>query len=385
MKKFGVIDIVLAVLVVAGITANVFVYGFYNKNASDDSPEVSGDPAVTAPMPSDTVKSPAKDEGTPAPAATGTPTPEPSDPGPKEPVVNTLVYQLGSPNVTVNGREAAIDELGSAPYSHDGASMLPLRATYEILGGSIELDSGTGYISALFLDTSLKVKAGETGAEINGAFVALSVAPVAKNGATYVPVRSVADALGAEVIWDGEASTITLKIQSEALINASSLLPPVSAVPVDYTPSGIPTVADFDWYMNGGRTAPQGAVRITDMSQITGDWKMLVWIDPDHKMYSEWSYILATLSVDVAGGSVTIMVQELTMVDEDGTTQDISHLSGPYQRTGGSLPGDGGVLIGELNDRYIFTDFYTKDGKQYGIGTQEVPSGEPCYIALVRP
>ena len=226
MKKFGVIDIVLAVLVVAGITANVFVYGFYNKNASDDSPEVSGDPAVTAPMPSDTVKSPAKDEGTPAPAATGTPTPEPSDPGPKEPVVNTLVYLLGSPTVNVNGQDAAIDKLGSAPYFQDGTSMLPLKATYEMLGGSITLDSNTGYVSAVFLDTSLKVKSGETGAEINGAFTALPVAPVAKNGATYVPARSIADALGAELIWDSDAQTITLKIPSEALINSLSLLPP---------------------------------------------------------------------------------------------------------------------------------------------------------------
>ena len=141
-------------------------------------------------------------------------------------MVNTLVYLLGSPNVIVNGQEAAIDMLGSAPYFQGGASMLPLRATYEMLGGAIELDSNTGYVSAMFLDTSLKVKTGETGAEINGAFAALSVAPVTKNGTTYVPARSIADALGAELIWDGDARTIELKIPSEVLINAPSLLPP---------------------------------------------------------------------------------------------------------------------------------------------------------------
>jgi|GEM_PF-6766574 len=247
MKKFGVVDAVLAVLVVVGITANIYVYGFYNKDASHTGPEASGNSDVTAQVPSDTVKGPAIDENTPAPGVTEPLAPEqlapeplvpeqlvpeqlvpePPEPAPNESVVNTLVYLLGSPNVTVNGREAAIDKLGSAPYFQDGASMLPLRATYELLGGSVEFDSGTGYASAVFLDTSLKVKAGETGAEINGSFATLSVAPVAKNGATYVPARSIADALGAELIWDGGSKTITLVIPSEALINASSLLPPV--------------------------------------------------------------------------------------------------------------------------------------------------------------
>jgi len=400
MRKFGVVDVVLAVLVIAGITANIYVYGFYNKETSGVKPETSGNPIVTTQIPSDTAKNPATDENRPAPGVAESPAPsgtepqtpsvteplapEPSEPASKEPVVNTLVYRLDSLNVTVNGREAAIDKLGSAPYFQDGAAMLPLKATYEILGGSIELDSNTGYISAVFLDTSLKVKAGETGAEIGGAFTALSVAPVAKNGATYVHARPIADALGAEIIWDGDALTITLKIPSESLVNVSSLLPPASA-PVNYTPSGAPATADFAWYMDGGRTAPQDAARITDMSQITGDWKMFVWGDPDHKVYSEWSYILATLNIDVAGGSVTIEIQELTMVDEDGTTQDISQFGGPYRRTGGYLLDGGGISQGDPYDRYTITEFYAKDGKQYGIGTQEVPSGEPCYIALVRP
>ena len=232
MKKIGVLDIVLVILVVVGIAANIYAYGFYNKDA--DGSEASGRPAGTAQTPSDAAKSPAKDEDTPALSATEPPAPNesapgesaPTEPAPGEPVVNTLVYTLGSPNVTVNGQEAAIDSLGSAPLIQDGASMLPLRATYEILGGSIELDSNTGYVSAVFLDTTLMIKTGETDAEINGVVTALSVAPVAKNRTTYVPARSIADALGAELIWDGAARTITLEIPSETLIDVSSLLPP---------------------------------------------------------------------------------------------------------------------------------------------------------------
>jgi len=237
MKKFGVVDVVLAVLVVVGIAANIYVYGFYNKETSGVGSETSDKPGEATPPPetaNNPANNPANDENTPAPGGTETPAPGGTDPQvpeptgtlPEESVVNTLVFRPGNPNVTVNGREAAIDTLGSAPFFQDGAAMLPLRATYEMLGGSIEFDSNTGYVSAMFLDTLLKVKPGETGAEINGAFAVLSVAPVAINGATYVPVRSVADALGAEPVWDGEAQTITLRIPSEVLISASTLLPP---------------------------------------------------------------------------------------------------------------------------------------------------------------
>jgi len=250
MKKFGVVDIVLIVLIVAGIAANVFVYGFYNKDGSGGGPDASGRPVVTTESRPGAGNSPATGGNTPTPGAGNSPTPSgntptpgagnsptPSGntptpgvgnsptPEPQEAVVNTLVFRINSPNVTVNGQVTAIDELGSAPYSQDGVSMLPLRAIYEILGGAIEYDAGTRYITATFLDTSLKVKTGETGAEVNGRFATLPVAPVAKDGTTYVPARSVTDALRAELSWDGETQSITLMIPSESVINAAALHP----------------------------------------------------------------------------------------------------------------------------------------------------------------
>ena len=377
MKRFGVFDIILAVLIAAGIAANVFVYGFYDKDGSDGMPSVSGSPAPTAA------------DNTPAQSVTERPA-NTSSPAsvPQEPVVNTFVFRINSPNVTVNGRAAAIDEMGSAPYSQDGVSMLPLRATYETLGGSVAYDADTQVITAAFRDTSLNVKTGETGAEINGTPVTLASAPAAINGTTYVPTRAIADALGAELFWDGETQSITLVIPSESVIDASSLLPAVSQTSTDHTPSGDPTAADFAWYTDGGREMgmPLDAVPITetDMQEIMGAWKMFVWIDPDHIAYSDSSYILAKVSIDEIGGSVTMAVQELQMVDEDGTVQDLSGF-GPERYTGGYLMNRKGIYAGESWHRYYVTDFYAAGGKQYGIGTLEVQSGEPCYVALVRP
>ena len=417
-SKFGAFDIILAVLIVAGLGLNAYAYGFFDKDTASGELETSRRPSSSASSQTDENDSPAsgstagdkgdgggqgssaptdneteKPDETPTPSSSPSPTPTttpspapPTTTAPQETVINSLVFRLGNPNVAVNGQEAAIDELGSAPFNHEGASVLPLRAVYEIIGGELEYDAATRYMTATFLGTSLKVKTGETGAEINGMFATLSVAPVNSNGTAYVPARAIADALGAELIWDGATQSITLEIPSLSVVPPSSLLPPVSEAPVDHTPSGAPTAADFTWFMSGARPAvvPRDATQITDLDEIMGDWKMLIWIDPDHIVEYESAYILAMVNINEVGGTVSMSIDQLLMVDEDGTTQDMSRF-GVEVYTGGYLPTEMGIFTGNEGCMFTVTDFYVKDGRQYGIGNQEVQSGEPCYIALVRP
>ncbi|MCL1896468.1 MAG: hypothetical protein FWG03_07980 [Clostridiales bacterium] len=162
--------------------------------------------------------------------------------------------------------------------------------------------------------------------------------------------------------------------------------PEETVAPADYTLSGDPAAADFAWYMDGGRTTDllPGAAPVTDMAEAMGDWKLFIWIDPDHIAYNESSYSLGLVNIDDAGGAITMVVQELLMVDEDGTTQDISMFEAE-KFTGALLPDQKGVYAGESWNRYTVSEFYAAGGKQYGLGILEVQSGEPCYIALVRP
>ena len=102
---------------------------------------------------------------------------------------DTLVFRINSPVVSVNGRDKKIDGLGSAPFIQDGATLLPLIAVYEMIGGSAARDAGNGYVTAIFLNNSLKVKAGEITAEVNGRPVAQGVAPVVKGNSRGVNKR----------------------------------------------------------------------------------------------------------------------------------------------------------------------------------------------------
>ena len=60
------------------------------------------------------------------------------------------------------------------------------------------------------LDVEIKITIGANVAYVNGAEVALDVPAFIENGRTYMPVRFVAENLGAAVEWDGVTSTATL-------------------------------------------------------------------------------------------------------------------------------------------------------------------------------
>ena len=59
--------------------------------------------------------------------------------------------------------------------------------------------------------TEVKLTVGSNTAYINGEAVAIDVAPINRNNRVMLPVRFLADTFGAEVAWDGETSTATLK------------------------------------------------------------------------------------------------------------------------------------------------------------------------------
>ena len=175
-RKFGFFDGLLMLLIVAGVLANVYAYEADGSSIGEFWNEITG--TVTA----------------------------------KVSAKNTFVFRVNNPNVIVNGRDVKIDEFGSAPFIQDGVSLLPLKAAYELIGGSVDYDAGTEYATAKFFESLLKVKAGEVSAEINGKSVTQSVAPVIRDGAVYVPARTVAEALGAEFSWDGDTQSLTMTI-----------------------------------------------------------------------------------------------------------------------------------------------------------------------------
>ena len=293
MRKFGVFDGVLAVLLVAGIAANVYVYGFYDKDVGDGGQGVFGDRAATAESPRGGADSPEPDVDVPA---------------------------RGGGSQTQGGEAAA-------------------------QGGGTRAQSGDN---------------------------------TAQDGAEQ--------AAGGDSTAAGTGSQDAAVSQDPSESAPPEPTPASSTTPAGF-PSGDPAAADFAWFIDSVRTSgvPGDASPITDMSVIFGDWKMILLIDPDHVASSDSSYMLANVNIDEIGGAIMFEVQKLTMVDESGFTQDLSRADADLYWGEYLPPNYTGIYAGETWYRFTVTDFYVKDGKQYGVGVNEVQSGEPCYIALIRP
>nr|WP_062495944.1 copper amine oxidase N-terminal domain-containing protein [Paenibacillus sp. 32O-W] len=88
--------------------------------------------------------------------------------------------------------------------------MVPMRGVFEALNAQIKWDGATQTVTATKGDTTIKLTIGNNYAYVNGQKVALTTEAIIVNGSTMVPLRFVAEALGAKVAWDGATKTAVI-------------------------------------------------------------------------------------------------------------------------------------------------------------------------------
>lgn len=120
--------------------------------------------------------------------------------------------------VSVNAGEVltvAVDEAKLAfdvpPVIIEGRTLVPLRAIFESLGADVQWDPETQIISANRYDKSIILKLGDNIAAINDQQITLDVPPLSISGRTMVPARFIAESLGAQVNWEEEKRTVSIK------------------------------------------------------------------------------------------------------------------------------------------------------------------------------
>lgn len=112
-------------------------------------------------------------------------------------------------NVTVDGQPLYMNP---GPIERNGRVFVPMRAIFERLGAAVVYNAGT--INATKGSTTVSLRIGSTQATVNGQPQILDVAPFIVGATTYVPLRFVAQSLGATVNY--ESSTRTVSILSGA-------------------------------------------------------------------------------------------------------------------------------------------------------------------------
>ena len=116
--------------------------------------------------------------------------------------------------VVVDGKTLAPDV---PPIIVEGRTMVPMRIIFEELGADVTWIAESQMIRATYkeliidlkIDAKIIMVCNIATGEIKR--TELDVAPFIKDGRTLVPVRAISEALGAEVGWDNDTRTVTVK------------------------------------------------------------------------------------------------------------------------------------------------------------------------------
>jgi len=128
-------------------------------------------------------------------------------------VDTVLVLRINDPTMIKN-EETKID-LDSPPVIKNSRTLLPMRAVAEALGAQVNWNEAARKVTITSTGTSIEMWIGKNLAYTNGKQVLIdpqnkNVVPEIINGRTMVPVRFVAESLGATVSWDEKTKTITI-------------------------------------------------------------------------------------------------------------------------------------------------------------------------------
>ena len=130
----------------------------------------------------------------------------------KEIIETVIILQIGAKNFTVNGETRTLD---SPPIIKNGRTLLPIRAVVEALGGNVDWSSSDKKATVSLGKNTIELWIGKPQAKVNGTTKWIDdtnhkVVPEIINGRTMLPLRFVAESLGATVDWNGDTKTITI-------------------------------------------------------------------------------------------------------------------------------------------------------------------------------
>jgi hypothetical protein len=112
---------------------------------------------------------------------------------------------------------------GTAPTEMNGAVLVPLRGVFESLGAYVEYSAANKTIYANKGNRSITLPLNSTTATVNGQTKSLSQPAQVMNGSTLVPLRFVAESLGAYVQWVSASRTVEIQANGASSTVASSM------------------------------------------------------------------------------------------------------------------------------------------------------------------
>lgn len=106
-------------------------------------------------------------------------------------------------DVIIDGKPVEFTQASGAPFIHDGRTLVPLRATMESFGATVDWEKDTKTAIVRKDTTTVRCKIDEKCIFRNNVKIENDASAIISDGRTYLPIRAVLEAFGAEVGWNG--------------------------------------------------------------------------------------------------------------------------------------------------------------------------------------
>lgn len=121
--------------------------------------------------------------------------------------------------------------LNVPPIQVQNRTMVPMRSVFEALGAQVDWDAATRTITMNKEATNVQLSIGQKNATVNGRTVLLDVPALIMRGTTMVPLRFVSEALGAQVSWHGATQTVSI-VTDQQYVTGAVVIPAGTVIPV---------------------------------------------------------------------------------------------------------------------------------------------------------
>lgn len=116
--------------------------------------------------------------------------------------------------VYVNDQPVSFDS--GPPFIIEGTTMVPIRFIAEALGAQVSWDSKNQSVSLTKQDININLTINQKEALVNGQSKKLTQAPVIQNNRTYVPLRFISDKMRKDVEWEQSQRMIFISKSKQA-------------------------------------------------------------------------------------------------------------------------------------------------------------------------
>lgn len=113
-------------------------------------------------------------------------------------------------NVLYKGKRVSFGAYGQNPEIVNSRTMVPLRSIFEAMGAQVQWDGATQTVTATRGSDKIVMTVGQNGYTVGGAAKTMDTPPMILNERTMVPVRVVAESFGADVTWHAASATVII-------------------------------------------------------------------------------------------------------------------------------------------------------------------------------